>query len=393
MQNKKKVAIYLSGVNDIKGGGGVERFFADFFDIYSEFEQAKFELFFFTDQITLNALKEVNKLQKRNQNIVLLKNVSNRFKEKIENIDLYLKIRKYKIDVFHCANYGRHDFKRLRFLSKLKNRPYLIQNIVDCQIPYVLENSEDKRLAVYKERYVHQPNIIQFDGVFSWYALFEEYMMSKGCLTWNPIIQNINSRFADISNYKPASKKEKIIVFASRMHFQKRPDWFLKAILDLKQNTPNLLKDWKFLLLGHGDMAEKMELFIQDNQLDELVERKLSGDLSKIYPTTMVYVSTQDYENFPSLSMMEAMACGNLVVARNVGQTELMVENNVNGFLLEEDSPLGLSKILKKVISLSDIELKAMGKASLLRIRDVHNPQNFINQIESFWQKVLDANT
>ena len=27
----KNVALYLSGVNNIKGGGGAERFFADFF--------------------------------------------------------------------------------------------------------------------------------------------------------------------------------------------------------------------------------------------------------------------------------------------------------------------------------------------------------------------------
>ena len=30
----KNVALYLSGVNNIKGGGGAERFFADFFSTY-----------------------------------------------------------------------------------------------------------------------------------------------------------------------------------------------------------------------------------------------------------------------------------------------------------------------------------------------------------------------
>ena len=48
----KRVAIYLSGVQDLSGGGGAERFFADFFTIYQLHQNKTFELFFFCDDST-----------------------------------------------------------------------------------------------------------------------------------------------------------------------------------------------------------------------------------------------------------------------------------------------------------------------------------------------------
>ena len=67
----KRVALYLSGVHDISGGGGAERFFADFFTIYQNHPNRKFELFFFCDESTFKALQNVDKLKGIN-NVVLL---------------------------------------------------------------------------------------------------------------------------------------------------------------------------------------------------------------------------------------------------------------------------------------------------------------------------------
>lgn len=382
---KERVAIYLSGVHNLKGGGGVERFFADFFDIYSEFEQAKFDLYFFTDESTFKALKEVNKLHINNNRIILLKNVSNRFKKSIENFDFKRKVKKYKIDIIHCANYGRQDFDRLSYLSKLKEKPFLVLNIVDCQVPYILQNKHHEKYHGYSERYVIQPNKIQFDGVFSWYKLFIEYINESNVFNFNPIMYAISSRFANTSHFKPNENKENIIVFASRLDEQKKPNWFILAIELLVQQKNTNLDNWSFHMYGEGPLENEMIKMVNEKGLCNYVKFCKSGDLSKVLPSTTIYVSTQDFENFPSLSMMEAMACGNIILARNVGQTDLMVRDGYNGYLLEEDSPIGLANALSKVISISDTQRKNMMKESLKMISDVHTPKNFINQIENFW--------
>ena len=201
---------------------------------------------------------------------------------------------------------------------------------------------------------------------------------------------NIQSRFADTSKFKPSTTKEKVIVFASRMHFQKRPDWFIKAISILKKENFTELTNWKFHFLGDGDLSKEMEELIITKGLENLVIRKYSGDLSSIYPTTSCYVSTQDFENFPSLSMMEAMACGNAIISRNVGQTSLMVKDEENGLLLKEDSPKGLAKMLKKYITSSNEQRVGMQNESLRLVKEVHTPVSFIAQIEDFWVTLLN---
>lgn len=378
----KRVAIYLSGVQDLSGGGGAERFFADFFTIYQLHQNKTFELFFFCDDSTFKALQGLGKL-KEIKNVVLLKNISNRFKKRLENIDFQRKLKKHRIDIIHCANYGRQDFNRLDGLHGEKIRKVL--NIVDCQVPYVLGGENDSRFLVYKERYIEQPQKIQFDGVFSWYEKFIHFFQEKNHYQWSPLMQNIHSRFTDTSKFTPSFNKENVIVFASRMHFQKRPDWFIKAISILKKENFTELTNWKFHFLGDGDLSKEMEELIITEGLENLVIRKYSGDLSSIYPTTSCYVSTQDFENFPSLSMMEAMACGNAVISRNVGQTSLMVKDEENGLLLKEDTPEGLAEMLKKYIKSSDEQQLSMQKESIRIVEEVHTSASFISQIEDFW--------
>ena len=67
------------------------------------------------------------------------------------------------------------------------------------------------------------------------------------------------------------------------MHFQKKPDWFLKAVRNLKENCPNTINNWKFLFVGDGDLAEELEIFIEENELNNLVYRLKTADLSEIF--------------------------------------------------------------------------------------------------------------
>lgn len=379
----KNVALYLSGVNNIKGGGGAERFFADFFSIYKSWPNKKFKIYFFIDEITLSAIQSINKLNDTHQ-IIILKSYSNRFKKELENLDLFIKLMKFKINIFHCANFGRHDFNRLNFVARKTNIKTIL-NIVDCQVPYVLANKKDYRYKDYHERYLEMPYKIKFDGIFSWYEKFLVYINNNGFYKWNPLIKNIYSRFVDQKKFQPSIKKENTIVFASRMHFQKKPDWFLKAVKYLKENYPNIINNWKFLFVGDGDLAEELEIFIEENDLNDLVHRLKNADLSEIFSKSSCFVSTQDFENFPSMSMMEAMACENAIIARDVGQTNLMLKNKVNGFFIEEDNAIGLAMTIKKYIEMDEADKRIMQKESLKLVQEVHTPCEFINQIEDFW--------
>ena len=58
----KNIAFIFTGIGNIKGGGGAERFFSDFYDQYQT-SNKKYNLFFITDEdslINLNAFTQLN---------------------------------------------------------------------------------------------------------------------------------------------------------------------------------------------------------------------------------------------------------------------------------------------------------------------------------------------
>ena len=85
------------------------------------------------------------------------------------------------------------------------------------------------------------------------------------------------------------------------------------------------------------------------------------------------------------------MACRNLIIARNVGQTNLYVKNNINGYILEQDRPECLANLLISLIKNPE-SIAKMGMESILLLKNVHNKQNFITEIDAFWDSVNKLN-
>ena len=86
--------------------------------------------------------------------------------------------------------------------------------------------------------------------------------------------------------------------------------------------------------------------------------------------------------------MNEAMAAGNIIISRNVGQTELFVKDGVNGLLLKSDNPDGLADAINWVINNTDKHEK-MATESVKLTTQVHNFENFRKQLESFGSKFI----
>jgi len=144
---------------------------------------------------------------------------------------------------------------------------------------------------------------------------------------------------------------------------------------------------WRFEIYGEGELKREIEDYILQNKLAGFVKLMGNGTMEDIFPRSRCFVSTQDYENFPSMSMMEAMYYGNAIIARHVGQTELMVENGKNGYLLREDTVKCLASTIKEFLEKPSAHT-AMGEESKRLTREVHTYPNFRKQAEAFWANV-----
>jgi glycosyltransferase involved in cell wall biosynthesis len=387
MKPQKRIALLMLGVSST-GCGGAERFFADFFREYRASAESKNELFFFADPGTLQTLKTLGRLDE-GPGVVKLNNVSNRFKRMLENWNILRKVIAQRIDIIHVTNYGRNYFDRLSFLSGLPRfiRPRIVINIVDCEIPYVLRDKNSPKYSGYSARYMPLFNSIKPDGIFTWYKLFCEFAQQEKLVETGTALDYARTRFTDTKGFSPAPVKQKHIVFAARLTAQKQPLMFVEAVHWLKQNHPELLRDWKCFIYGNGPLEEEVAGMIRAKQLEEVLTLLPNTDLRPVFAASTCFVSTQDYENFPSLSMNEAMAAGNVIVARNVGQTNVFVEDGKNGFLATEDNAQGVGEALARFLQGQEHH-SAMINESLRLAREVHTPENFIRQIDGFWKQL-----
>ena len=68
MKFKKNIAVFLTGIENISGGGGAERFWAD---ISQMFKSDSLNIFFFIDKITYKTLINVNRIS-NHKNIIII---------------------------------------------------------------------------------------------------------------------------------------------------------------------------------------------------------------------------------------------------------------------------------------------------------------------------------
>lgn len=383
-----RIGILFTGVAN-EFIGGAERFFADFYDIYHQQTIKNNQVYFITDKHSLHIFqKKLNKLIFLNY-IILIPNFSNRFKNILESLFFLLKICINKLDIIHVGSYGRqyyHILNSIKFLPKFL-RPKIIVNIVDCEIPYVLSDALNLKHHAYKLKYEPLFEFINIDAIYSWYQLFKTFAEEKKLIKSSPYIECIKTRFSDVKRFQPSKEKNNEIVYAARLTEQKRPMFFLNAILILKKYHFEDIKSWKFLIYGKGPLEDNIKQFVNDNQLQEFIIFDSKSDLSSVFAKTKCFVSTQDYENFPSLAMCEAMAAGNAIISRNVGQTNYFVKHSKNGYLLENDTPESLANAIINYINNSNQHLQ-MQNESIRLTTHVHTAGNFIKDIDLFWKKV-----
>lgn len=138
--------------------------------------------------------------------------------------------------------------------------------------------------------------------------------------------------FIDYSKCKAGDKKNIKIAFCSRLEPDKNPLLYLEAVKEITKIHPSV----RFYLLGEGTLVYEIESYIKLNHLENIVKFSFHKNPPEIFAKTGIFVSLQTGTNYPSQSVLEAMACGNAIVASNTGDTSLFI-NNKNGLLVNLD--------------------------------------------------------
>jgi glycosyltransferase involved in cell wall biosynthesis len=398
----KRVAFFAYGIGDISGGGGYERFFSDFFSDYNKDKEAKYELLLITDNI--EAFKKEGRLTENFSNVIqftdyryklyydltdkwfLVKKLFKWYRTLYTQRAFLKLLRENKVDILHLPNYLQSYFFLISYISKAKGIKTAV-TVVDCRIPFKYNSNESYYVTSGATAHTFKPLFenVKLDGIFTWYKSFKEFVIKNKLVSSSTKIYPVTSRYINYSGQVlPFSQKENEIIFAGRLDDQKRPLMFAKAVKLALQKEPKLLDGWKFKIYGKGILEKEIRNYILENHLEKNMELSFSPDMKNVLNGSKALVSVQEYENFPSLSIYEAMVTGNAIIAFNVGQTADFIKHNENGILVEKETEEDLANAIITYISRQDVQ-ELFYRNNIKLCSEKHTYHNFKKQVEEFW--------
>ena len=217
-------------------------------------------------------------------------------------------------------------------------------------------------------------------NTISWLRSTFAKTLSKSKMAYVP-------NYVDLQVYHPKSKKNdgRIKIVFPRRAAKERGYWLmsraLKPILNKYTNV-----DFAFVGFAHGKEIQSDILKLEAEfgrrvmhfvyEPDEMAQAYQNSDISLV-PTL--------YSEGTSLSVLEAMACGNAVIATNIGGLPNLIIDGFNGVLINPDEQ-ELMQALDKI--LADDRLRLYLAQNAQEVAKCFAKSNW----EERWRKILAAN-
>lgn len=193
----------------------------------------------------------------------------------------------------------------------------------------------------------------------------------------------------NIAIYNPLSFTTKIksncnnkkFISVGRLTKQKGYDLLINAFyLFSKDNT-----DWTLDIVGEGEEEKTLSELIEKLKLKDRIRiNPFSTKIESFYLNSSVYISASRWEGF-GLVLIEAMECGLPIISfENSGPREI-IENNINGILVERNNVRELANSMVYLANNQYIINKLSKKAQ-------ERARNFsINYIGERWRNILNS--
>lgn len=179
--------------------------------------------------------------------------------------------------------------------------------------------------------------------------------------------------FVDYTNYFAAAEKKPWVVFSGRLEHIKNPFLFLEAANVLIKDEK--FKGVTFYVMGTGSKYNRLQQYVNDQGFDNVVFTGMHSRPWQILQQSSVFVSLQANENYPSQSLIEAMACENGVVVTDVGDTRKLVTKD-EGILVRADYQQ-VAKAIRSFLENKSLR-EQLGKAAREKVTTGHTLERFV---------------
>lgn len=182
------------------------------------------------------------------------------------------------------------------------------------------------------------------------------------------------------SPYPPSTTKEKRVIAAGRLVYQKNFSSLIRAWKQVAEKHP----DWILEIYGEGGLQTELEsLIIKLNLKKHVILKGKTTDIFKVMCNSSIYVLSSIYEGLP-LVIIEAMSCGLPVISYTCpcGPKDV-IEDEKDGFLVNVNDEIELAKKINILIENEKLR-KQMSDAAIIKA----NKYN-IDNITSKWMKLF----
>jgi glycosyltransferase involved in cell wall biosynthesis len=176
-----------------------------------------------------------------------------------------------------------------------------------------------------------------------------------------------------------------IVTYLGRVDSEKHIEVLVEAFAKIAKKL-----DVYLLVVGCGNDEDNLKELCRELKMAERVifTGKIVGkDKELAHRVGTVFCMPSPVE-LQSLSMLEAMASGQPVVAVDAGALSELCRNKVNGLLCEKDNVAQMARALKKI--LTDEKLRAKFSAQSLKIAKEHDVRLSWKRYEAIYRKVIE---
>ena len=307
-------------------------------------------------------------------------------------IQLYLLLRREKIDII-CSHWIFPSGVMAALVSKVSGIPFTI-TLPGSDVYVAGMNKVFKRLAQFA---ANSAGAIIADS-----PVFVDKIKRIGA---KPRYTEIIPYPVNVDTYKPSaigvrSLKKKlgfnqrtmIILAVGRLVEKKGFYYLLTAMKDIVRANPQI----RLVLVGDGDLRGQLEKYCEKIKIKKYV--LFVGNISR--SSIVSYYNMADMFVMPSIAdtqgniddqpvaLLEAMSCGQPVVATNFPGIALSVENGINGFLVPQKDVNAITGAAMKLSSSKELRI-TMGEASRKIALSKFSSQKIATRYTRIFQRIL----
>lgn len=228
-------------------------------------------------------------------------------------------------------------------------------------------------------------NWILFYPIEKWLSRFtdclitinkEDYQLAKGLHTKRTVL--VDGVGIDLQKFTPLPLDEKsqlryryefsedefILIFVAELNENKHQDFLIQVMKTLIKKYKNM----KLLLVGDGSSAQEYKGLVEQNGLlSHVLFLGYRKDIANLLAVSDVAVSSSRREGLP-VNLLEAMAVGLPLVATNCRGNRDLIEDGVNGYLVEAEDRANFAMRLEELYHSESLR-KTFAKNSLQMIQ------------------------